>query len=395
MRLFFFIQLLLVGIAYAQEKTPYIVVFQPNTPLGLIDGLLKTVLGLLDSLTQFTSGPSFSGIAARLTPSQADSLRQNPSVKYIEKDGVFTTLGSLSLKRHSKRTMLNQSPGIWGLGRVSHRAKGVNNYVFDDSAGSGTCIYVVDSGINTGHQEFEGRASFLYNWVYESTDDLSGHGTAVAGTIAARTFGVAKKANLYSLKACDRNGNCDVSKVISAIAYATSDYRTKVNNGQCKNGGFINLSLGGISAGWQSVKDSVVAATQAGILVVAAAGNDHANTQNYLPASAPGACAVGATDSNDGFASFSNWGATVAVLAPGVYVQSTFIGSNTATAYFDGTSMAAPHVVGLGAYLNAKNGKQSPVALCNYIKSTSTQNTVTGLGGLTGTPNKIAYNGAA
>jgi subtilisin family serine protease len=163
--------------------------------------------------------------------------------------------------------------------------------------------------------------------VSESNDDLLGHGTAVAGTIAAKTFGVAKRAILYSLKVCDQNGNCDVSKVVSAIAFATSDSKKR----QCPNGVVINLSLGGLSAGWQSVKDSVVAATQAGVFVVAAAGNDHANTQSYLPASAPGACAVGATDSNDAFAPFSNWGAAVAVLAPGVYVQSTYIGSPDAT----------------------------------------------------------------
>jgi hypothetical protein len=188
-------------------------------------------------------------------------------------------------------------------------------------------IRLTSIGINTAHREFEGRATFLQNWVYESNDDLLGHGTAVAGTVGAKTFGVAKQANIYSLKVCDQNGNCDVSKVVSAIAYATSDFK----NRNCPNGAVINLSLGGLSAGWQSVRDSVVAATQAGVFVVAAAGNDRANTQNYLPASAPGACAVGATDSNDAFAQFSNWGASVAVLAPGVYVQSTYIGSQDAT----------------------------------------------------------------
>jgi subtilisin family serine protease len=126
---------------------------------------------------------------------------------------------------------------------------------------------------------------------------------------------------------CDQNGNCNVSAVIAAIAFAANDYK----NRNCPNGAIINLSLGGLSSGWQSVKDSVVAATQAGLLVVAAAGNDRANTANYLPASAPGACTVGATDINDAIASFSNWGSSIAVFAPGVNIQSTYIGSTTAT----------------------------------------------------------------
>jgi subtilisin family serine protease len=211
---------------------------------------------------------------------------------------------------------------------VSHKVKGVSSYVYDSTAGTGTCIYIADTGVYTAHTDFGGRATFLQNWVSsESSDDLNGHGTAVAGTAGSTTYGVAKKASLFSLKVCDKNGNCNVSAVVAAISYASSDFK----NRNCANGPVINLSLGGLSAGWQSVKDSVVAATQAGVFVVAAAGNDYANTANYLPASAPGACAVGATDSNDAIATFSNWGSTVAVFAPGVDIQSTYIGSTSAT----------------------------------------------------------------
>jgi subtilisin family serine protease len=214
------------------------------------------------------------------------------------------------------------------LGRVSHKAKGVSAYVYDSTAGAGTCIYVADTGIYTAHSDFGGRASSLQNWVTtESNADLNGHGTAVAGTAGSTTYGVAKLSSIFSLKVCDQNGNCNVSAVVAAIAFAASDFK----NRNCPNGPVINLSLGGLSAGWQSVTNSVVAATQAGVLVVAAAGNNYANTQSYLPASAPGACAVGATDSNDAIATFSNWGSTVAVFAPGVDIESTYIGSTSAT----------------------------------------------------------------
>jgi subtilisin family serine protease len=236
------------------------------------------------------------------------------------------TLGRLS--RFSKRTLQTQSPGIWGLGRISHHANSISSYIYDSTAGQNTCVYVIDSGINTAHVEFGGRATSVTNWVTaESISDLSGHGTAVAGTVGATTYGVAKLTKLYSMKVCDQSGNCAVSSVVAAISASINDSATR----SCTNGVVINLSLGGVSAGWQSVSQAVVTATQAGVFVVSAAGNDGANAANYLPASAPGSCTVGATDVNDAKPSWSNWGSKLAVFAPGVNVQSTYIGSTTAT----------------------------------------------------------------
>jgi subtilisin family serine protease len=289
---------------------------------------------------------------------------------------------------------LTQAPSTWGLERISQKLKAVSpyQYLYDSTAGSGTCLYVIDSGIYTGHNEFSGRATFVQNYVYaESGDDLSGHGTAVAGAAAGTTYGVAKAAKIYSIKVCNQAGSCDVSSVVSAISLATNDAKTR----QCPNGVIINLSLGGPSAGWQSVKDAVIAATQAGAFIVAAAGNDHANVNNYLPASAAGACSVGATDQNDAIWASSNYGTTMAVFAPGVGIQTAALGNPSASATVDGTSMSAPFVAGLGAYLWAKNGKGSSsapgVALCATIKSTANANVVTG--SLGGSPNKLAYNG--
>lgn len=205
----------------------------------------------------------------------------------------------------------------------------ISSYVYDSTAGQNTCVYIIDSGINTAHVEFGTRATFVQNWVStESNTDLSGHGTAVAGVVGATTFGVAKLSNLYSMKVCDQNGNCAVSSVVAAIAATMNDSPNK----PCTKGVVINLSLGGLNAGWSSVSQAVVSATNAGILVVSAAGNDGANAANYLPASAAGSCTVGATDVNDAKPSWSNWGNKLAVFAPGVKVQSTYIGSsNTAT----------------------------------------------------------------
>jgi subtilisin family serine protease len=135
---------------------------------------------------------------------------------------------------------------------------------------------------------------------------------------------------VYDLKVCDQSGNCAVSAVVSAISAASNDAKNRA----CGNGVVINLSLGGPSAGWQSVKDAIIAAAQAGVFVVAAAGNTDVNAAGILPASAAGACAVGATDSNDVIASFSNYGTSLAVFAPGVGIQTAGIGNPNAAVSF-------------------------------------------------------------
>lgn len=313
---------------------------------------------------------------------------------YVEEDGLFKTMGVISKASHpSKRAALTQTPSSWGLERISQKtvAQAPFRYSYDSTAGAGTCIYVIDSGIYAGHNEFGGRVTFVQNYVYgEGQDDQSGHGTAVAGAAAGAQFGAAKAASIYSIKVCNQAGNCDVSSVVAAIARATNDAKGR----QCPNGVVLNLSLGGPSAGWQSVRDAVVAAAQAGAFVVAAAGNDHANVNNYLPASAAGACSVGATDQNDVIWPNSNIGSSLAVFAPGVGVQTAALGNPGVTAFVDGTSMSAPFVAGLGAYYWAKDGRGSGaagVALCTKIKNTANTNVIGG--NLGGSPNRLAWNG--
>lgn len=100
-----------------------------------------------------------------------------------------------------------QSNSTWGLGDLSHREAGADEYVYDETAGEGTVAYVLDSGIQKTHEEFEGRASFGFNAITGSTtppwsniSDKSGHGTHVAATIAGKTYGVAKKAKIIDVK---------------------------------------------------------------------------------------------------------------------------------------------------------------------------------------------------
>jgi subtilisin family serine protease len=217
---------------------------------------------------------------------------------------------------------LTQTNATWGLGRISHKAKGDSTYLYDSSAGTGTCAYIIDTGIFTAHPEFEGRATFVKNYdnIDGTDNDVFGHGTHVAGTIGSKSYGVAKNAKLFAMKVCNQYGNCDLSHVIAAITHTVSDSKKR----DCPNGVIINMSLGSPNSEWRSIKDAVKVATDAGIFVAVAAGNDGMDAENYSPASSPGTCVAGASDVNDQIASFSNYGATVSVFAPGVDVISTF-----------------------------------------------------------------------
>ena len=139
-----------------------------------------------------------------------------------------------------KRELKTQKEATWGLGAVSHREKGSTEYVYDAKAGEGTWAYVIDSGVRVTHTEFEGRAELGHNSLEDTTDeDNNGHGTHVSGTIAGKTVGVAKKANIVGIKAFDSNVQTGTSDILDAINWAVNDI---VEKGRQKKA-VINMSL--------------------------------------------------------------------------------------------------------------------------------------------------------
>lgn len=162
-------------------------------------------------------------------------------------------------------------------------------------------------------------------------------------------------------------------------------------NSACPNGTVVNISIGGIRSA------AVNAATQdlanAGYFIAVAAGNGDTkgvaqDARTVSPASSSYACAVGATDSKDAVASFSNFGVDVAIHAPGVDIKSTIPGNSTAV--FSGTSMASPHIAGLAAYFLGL-GAANATHMCNYIVQHALNGTITGL--QSSTSNRLAQNG--
>ena len=135
------------------------------------------------------------------------SCADKVQVDYIEQDAViYANLGETDDLQ--KKAYVTQSSSTWGLARISHVNKGSSSYTYDSSAGTGTCSYVIDTGIYVAHPEFEGRATFLANFAGDgSNTDGNGHGTHVAGTIGSKTYGVAKQTKLYAVKVLDASGS--------------------------------------------------------------------------------------------------------------------------------------------------------------------------------------------
>jgi subtilisin family serine protease len=326
---------------------------------------------------------SFKGFAGELSDELVKVIAALPNVEYIEKDAIVKA--SVYVEEDiEKRALTTQSGAPYGLGRISHADKGSTSYIYDTTAGAGTCSYIIDTGIYTAHPDFEGRATFLANYAGDgSNTDGNGHGTHVAGTIGSKTYGVAKKTSLYAVKVLDASGSGTNSGVIAGINFVASDVKTR----SCPNGAVANMSLGGSKS--TAVNSAAAGVVSAGVFLAVAAGNEAQQAANVSPASEPTVFTVGATDSNDAFASFSNYGATVDGNAPGVNILSTWRTGGTNT--ISGTSMASPHVAGLGAYLLGLNGKVSPASLTTTIKNLATKNKITSL--KSGTVNAIIYNG--
>jgi subtilisin family serine protease len=170
--------------------------------------------------------------------------------------------------------------------------------------------------------------------------------------------------------------------VVGGMDWVASDGRTRAG---CSNGVVVNMSLGGGFS--SSINSAATGITNAGLFLAVAAGNEAQNAANVSPASAASACTVGATDSSDRTASFSNYGAVLDIYAPGVSILSTWISSGTRS--ISGTSMASPHIAGLGAYFLGL-GASTPSGLCNYIRSQALSGRISGVP--SGTVNLLAQN---
>jgi cerevisin len=347
---------------YGTVNNSYIVVLRDDLPQALIQNHLN-FLQMAHASDSFLGDESAEGVrhfydghikgyAGEFTENVIEQVRRMPEVDFVEKDQIVRTMN-----------ISTQKGSPWGLARVSHRDRlgfsTFTKYLYDSEGGEGVDVYVVDTGINVAHTEFEGRASWGKTIPTNDVDeDGNGHGTHCAGTIASRKYGVAKKANVIAVKVLGSNGSGTMSDVVAGVAWAAQSAVKKLAEaraeyaatGKTKHKGSVaNMSLGGGKS--PSLDLAVNRAVDAGLHFAVAAGNDNKDACKYSPAAAEKAVTVGASTLGDERAYFSNHGECVDIFAPGLNILSTYIGSKDAIATLSGTSMASPHTAGLLAYL--------------------------------------------
>ncbi|CAO3684799.1 unnamed protein product [Umbelopsis ramanniana] len=288
--------------------------------------------------------PTVAGYSGKFSDLTLERIRSSPDVAYVERDSMVY---ASELQRNAP----------WGLARISHREplslKTFSKYSYDPEGGEGVKVYVIDTGINVEHVDFNGRATWGATIPDNDEDeDGNGHGSHCAGTIAGKRYGVAKKANPVAVKVLRSSGSGTMSDVVKGVDWSVEQHKLDESKaakaGKKYKGAVANMSLGGGKS--RALDAAVDGAVEEGVFFAVAAGNDNRDACDYSPAASANALTVGASTVDDDRAYFSNYGKCVDVFAPGLNIQSIYRGSKYATATLSGTSMASPHVAGLAAY---------------------------------------------
>ncbi|PNH79994.1 serine protease [Arthrobacter sp. AFG20] len=317
-----------------------------------------------------TFAKAIRGAVVTATPGQAAELMRSAGVAAVELDAPVTAADT-------------QQSAAWGLDRVDQRALPLSGTYTSASSGAGVSAYVVDSGVLSAHAELTGRVASGWSAISDGlgTGDCNGHGTHVAGTIAGKTYGVAKAATVVSVRVLDCNGSGFNSDVIAGLEWVASHH-------QAGTPAVANLSLGSTTSAM--VDAAVQGIIDDGVTAVVAAGNSAVDACNSSPARVAGALTVAASDSADKQAGFSNYGSCVDLYAPGVGIKSASSSSTTATALMSGTSMASPHVAGAAAVMLSRSPGLVPADVAAKLLSAATSGAVSGA--TTGTPNRLLFS---
>jgi subtilisin len=311
---------------------------------------------------------AFKGFAIRLSPGiDPDQLARDPRVAFVQRDRVV---------RHTDHLASELPTGVNRVNAELNRTTGAVNP--RTGAPTGLGIAVVDTGIQLTHPDLNvaGHVSFVRG--VRSGNDDNGHGTHVAGIIGARdnragVVGVAPGVPLYAVKVLDRYGSGLLSDVAKGVDWVTQN-RSRIAAANLSLGAFFGTAVEDRNCGntvGDALHKAICASVRAGVVYVVAAGNDAEDARYAAPAGYREVVTVSALADSDGrpngagpatpygaddtFASFSNFGAGVDLIAPGVRIRSTCLGSSYCR--MTGTSQAAPHATGAVALWVSANGR--------------------------------------
>ena len=357
-------------VARATRPIPgrYIVVLQPGGPSAGLASEADALAGEHGAAVA-SRWLALRGFVAAMSVEQAAALAADPRVAWVEEDGLLHADGM-------------QSGAPWGLDRIDQRQGPLDGQYDYPTDGHGVHAYVIDSGIRATHAEFGGRVLGAFTALDDGrgTEDCYGHGTHVAGILGGATYGVAKGVTLHAVRVLDCVGSGSVSDAIAGIDWVTAHHVSPA---------VANLSLGGGAS--VALDEAVRRSVDAGVTYVVSAGNGSADACLQSPARVAAAIAVGASDSADAQAPFSNFGSCVALYAPGVGITSAWATGDAALNTLSGTSTAAPHVAGTAALYLGLNPSASPADVADALVANADAEVLTGLGA--GSPDRLLYQG--
>ncbi|MDX1595934.1 MAG: S8 family serine peptidase, partial [Nitrosopumilaceae archaeon] len=381
---------------FGSVVTPLNSFAQPNSNANFVPG--KYIVVLQDdvdpttfakskgAMPEFVYEYALNGFSTSLSPNQVNQLSQDPRVKSIEQDQV---------------AHIFSQPPPTGIDRIDAESASIGS-------GQGVTVAIIDTGIDLDHPDLQTNINLEKSVVCiekspvkpvnctKGGDDDNGHGSHVAGTVAAidnsiGVVGVAPQAELWAIKVLDNQGSGRMSWIIAGIDYVTANKPD-----------VANMSLG-CECESTALDNAISNSVAAGVTYVVAAGNSGKDASSFSPANHPDVITVSAIADSDGqcgsqggptsygdddtFASFSNFGSLVEIAAPGVDIYSTYMGGSYATA--SGTSMASPHVAGAAALLIASDSTLDPAQvrsalINNGVSQNAACTSNTGLGGFGG-----------
>jgi subtilisin family serine protease len=339
----------------------YIVVF--NDGVSDPHGKAKEKALKAKGKMKYSYGAALKGFAAELSDEAVAELRADPDVAYVEQDQTVSI-------------NTTQTGATWGIDRIDQRNRPLSGTYTYTATASAVRAYIIDTGIQTSHSQFGGRASAVYDAFGGNGQDCNGHGTHVAGTVGSSTYGIAKAIKLRAVRVLNCSGSGSWSGIIAGLDWVRTNHIKPA---------VANMSLGGGFS--SSVNTAANNLSNAGVFVAVAAGNSNANACNFSPASAANVTSVMSSTSSDAKSSFSNWGSCTHLYAPGSSITSTWLNGGTNT--ISGTSMASPHVAGVAALYKATFGDASSSTIRSWLINNSTTGVITG--NPTGTPNRLLY----
>jgi subtilisin family serine protease len=347
----------------------YIVVLKDGTTSTITDRAGR-LAEKYDGRVEEVYAKVLKGFEAKIDAGDAARLAADPAVAYVEQNQII-------------RLADTQANATWGLDRIDQASLPLSTtYTYPNTASS-VHAYIIDTGILTTHGQFGGRAVSGYDFVDNDSNatDCNGHGTHVAGTVGGSTYGVAKAVQLVGVRVLDCEGSGTTAGVISGVNWVTSNAIKPA---------VANMSLGGTAS--TTLDTAVSNSIAAGITYAVAAGNDNANASTYSPARVASAITVGATTSTDARASYSNYGSSLDIFAPGSSITSAWYTGTSATNTISGTSMASPHVAGAAALVLQANPSYTPAQVSSALTGAAVSGKVTSPG--TGSPNLLLQVGA-